>query len=419
MGIRTITLSLFMSTAALAATTDWQKSFDQIASMEPKKVSFGLTSTVKFGIKIGNYQKEVSVHDVLTIEQKDIVISGEKFKIDIAHKVYDPSFPTVIGHFGFSGDVDQGNAKYFALNFHNNFPNYNLLLIQTMASAKFALKNCHYVMGGIDEALSIINIASDFISENNLSNELYLIGGSSSSAALFHSSVYLHNQTDKKIRGVFLQSGFNHMGDIINVLESSTANNFIERRRENLRKLKAKDQILSKALLTKRISSYKFSQECRDQIYFGFNIHSSLNTGKFALEKNIMDIQTPSYDEYYELVIGTYQHKKDFYRSSYQFLYPNKTYTADLTLDYYKLISLENHIEKLNFPFFWLHAKDDPLSDYRYATKGQNALKSNKFFASAMLKNGGHAAFKEVQGEEYLNSILKVFFDGTNNLFNQ
>ena len=125
--------------------SEQQLRFSEVAKAEEQKLSTGLLFTVKFGIRINYYEKDGSVEKYLKVEKKEIRIGIRDFELEIAHQVYNKEFSTVVGHFAFSGYVNEGNGKYFAINFHKTFPNYNLLLIQKMASATFAEENCSYI----------------------------------------------------------------------------------------------------------------------------------------------------------------------------------------------------------------------------------------------------------------------------------
>lgn len=367
-------------------TNLWRASFRETIEANEDHLSSGLFSTIKFGIKIKNYKKDVDVHDLLNIKKNTVQIENQVFEVETASKIYNPDFPTVVGHFGFSGDVLEGNAKYFAINFHENFPNYNLLLIQTMASANFSANNCYYSIGGLDEADSIVQLVSSFVNENKLNKKVHFIGGSSSSAGLFHSASYFNRETDIKVKGLFLQSGFNHMGDIVEVLKSLNYSKRT-RKRNNLRRLKLKEKVLAKALLGKRIKSFEVSDKC---------------AGKFGSEaKEIHD--------YYNMMKISFSTVKSDLENLYTKFYPNSSKSFETMEEYYTGISLAEHTEKLNFNMFWLHSLDDPMSKSKNVKAGQKVLLENPKFASMFLEDGGHSAYKEVYGEEFLNTLIKTF----------
>jgi len=364
----------------------WRSSFAAAGSVERDMVSGGLNSTIKFGVNINKYAKGTSVDDLLDVIDHNVLIGDKAFKIQTASKIYDHSFPTVVGHFGFSGDVTEGNAKYFAINFHKDFPNYNLLLIQTMASAKFSKRNCHYSLGGIDEAYSIISLINKYTEAySDLNKSLYFIGGSSSSAGIYHAASYINKNTDIKIKGLFLQSGFNNMNDVLNVLNSVNLKRK-ERKIMGLRKVKLKEKFLTKVLLGKRLKAFHTEANCGD---------------KFTLVDDKVS--------YYSLVKQSFKSLKVELEEIYELLYPGSNKSFDSVADYYKSISLDKHISEMNFNMFWLHSKDDPMSDSVRAQAAQRKLKRNIHFSGIMLKNGGHSAYKEVYGENYLNKLINNF----------
>jgi hypothetical protein len=368
----------------------WRSSFVAAGAVERDMVSGGLNSTIKFGININNYAKEVSVEDFLDMKVHDVLIGDKVFEIQTASKIYDESFPTVVGHFGFSGDVTEGNAKYFAINFHKDFPNYNLLLIQTMASANFSKKNCYYSLGGIDEAYTIISLVNKFTeSYKNINKSIHFIGGSSSSAGIYHAASYINKNTDIHVKGLFLQSGFNNMNDILNVLDSVNLSR-AERKNKQLRKVKIKEIFLTNVLLGKRLKAF----------------HAEANCGeKFQLNDNKIS--------YYSLVHQSFETLKVELEEIYELLYPGSNKSFENVADYYSSISLDKHIDEMNFNMFWLHSKDDPMSDSNRARSAQINLKKNKQFSGIILKNGGHSAFKEVYGENYINRLIENFLKFT------
>jgi hypothetical protein len=398
MHMKTLLFVLLIQTVAFAQTHQFENEIiaakvDAVVHRAEKvRKSNGLLSTIKFGLNINKYAADKKVSDILTIDSHSFAIGGKEFKVETAHSIVNPMAPTVIGHFGFSGDIHEGNAKWFALNFQKRFPQYNLLLIQTMPSNTFSLSSCYYSLGGIDDAYGIVSTTNDFFNKHpELKRELIIIGGSSSSAGIFHSSVYL-NKNDFEVKRLFLQSGYNNMARVFrSIRRISRKKKLVSFKNRIKDKIKMSQSVLAKAMLSARLKDFMAQDECEDYLS-----HRILRKNKIT---------------YYDLLVNTFEQSKESLQEIYQMFYPERRLVAPNLEGYLKELSIDRYKEELSFNMLWLHSKDDPLSPMSDIYLAHRRMGESENFHSVILPYGGHSAYKEVYGEKWLNDILAAFIE--------
>jgi hypothetical protein len=340
----------------------------------------GLITTIKFVLQLQRFGKKKNIEDYVKVEELSIDLGVKTVRYRIGYKIVDPEFPTIVGHFGLYGNIDENYALSMAVNKDLFFPNYNLLLVDTLSSPWVNKVNCYYTLGGLDDAIAITNAISFYTlnteMKENLYPTFYLIGGSSSSYSLFHTSILLSDS----VKATYIQSGFNNVLRPIEYLNGRGEN-------EKTRGFSFSEKIIASSLCAATKRRYnKSKSKCNKRPSEDFN--------------------------YTKFLHDEYEHSKCDLLSIYNEIYPGKSVTSLGTYEeYYEKISLSNHLDMLDVPLLMVHAEDDPISNIVVLASELLSSGGNTNLCLEIHPDGGHGGFGVVYGMDWLIEKINDFFD--------
>ena len=354
--------------------------------LEDEEYHSGFLSTIKFGMGLNSFEHDLRVSDIMNVESRELKLpSGKSLKYKIAYEIANPSYPLVIGHFGFSGDVDEGNAKYLAVNFRKDFPKNNLILIQTLSSNNSLTENGYASLGGILDSKVILETVSDMKERFSLSPDVKIICGSSSTTGVIQAGIQLKKDPGFNMNGVYIQSGYDSMVEVYKAIKATYLSRK-ERSRKGLEKTELQQRIFVKLLLEKRVKNLLESE---------------------SVDKHISIDEKESFDKLLERTYSTFESD---YKAVYKEFHGTELLASNVG-EYYEALRVSNYTEELDFDVMWVHAKDDPMSPYKNLANGFNKLDQLVDFTLVLMDDGGHAAFKETYGNFWLSSVMRLFVD--------
>jgi predicted alpha/beta-fold hydrolase len=378
-------LALLLSSSAFALSGKPHAHMSKMATLKRG----GLISTVIHAMKVNKVTKHYSIEKDMTLENLSLKLGQKTIHYRISYRILDPSYPTIVGHFGFSGSIDEGNAKHFSEMHLKYFPNFNLLNIDTLSSKYPNLYSCYFSLGGLDDAMAIINAINIYATKTQISEnptpEYILLGGSGSSFGLFHGAIALNKLSDyQAVRGVYVQSGFNDLLYPYAFVKSLPL-------KKELKQFTLKERIIAKLLLLGVRKRYHtvHRKKCHDsQIDLFFNYQKQLKS---------------SFDLANEALYTFYQQ-----------LYPDKEFSHfESFQDYLEKIAINKHLDEVNFPLLWLQSKNDPLSHFKEFKKTLLNANLPDSMEIEVYKKGGHSAYEYTFGKKWLVDKISDFLNNS------
>lgn len=300
-----------------------------------------------------------------SVRQLSTDFFGRALNVRYAHSVPKPTAPTVLLHAGFVSDFSSGAVGYFIDGLARNFRDYNVIVVEGFSSRDFARQNNFYSLGGIHEPYLIRAVLEDFWKTNRIQDHrTLLVGGSSASFSVAAAPVLINrSHPDKPVVGSFLMSGHNSMSAIYRRFEAA-----------------AKGNTVRHDPLTLKFGFKKMSEK------FG--------TGK----------ETP----FAALMAQTFEDHRVQLEQAWADLYgtPNGGRTLG---EWVEDLSLSKFQSRIDTPFYWLQAKNDPMPGEGEYERFRKEARDNPWISGEFRDYGGHAAFDFVYGREWLWQRMKLF----------
>jgi predicted alpha/beta-fold hydrolase len=334
----------------------------------------GLLSTVVMGsskenIDLSMYSKPVS---------SEFSFGKHKIKYRYSYLYRSKDKPLIIALSGYRGDLNGVFTKVIK-KFSLQFTNYNILILEALTSIPAITRNKHMSLGGLHEAQMVLSSLEHFedLKVYNAS-KVVLIAGSSSTFGAYYGSVLLNKKYTKKMGGLLLLGAFNNMSPVVSLVEAlDFQTNYV------------------------RAHNYGGFFFRAIQIYFR------------SYMRELNDINNFNDDSYFRNLEKSFT-KYKIANENHYYSITNKYSTFNNNFDYYNKINLCGNFDLIDFPLYWIHATDDPISKYWEQYRAfHDCAKSNEFIImNGMLRNGGHAGYSLVYGNDWLRDEASIFLNG-------
>jgi len=286
--------------------------------------------------------------------------------------------PLIIALSGFRGGL-KGVFTKIIKKFPLQFSNYNILILDALTSLPSVQRYRHMSLGGLHDAKVVLASLLQFESlKNYQAKKMVLIAGSLSTFGAFYGSILLNKKYKNKMGGLLLLGAINNMSPILSLIEAlDFQRNYV--RAHNYR------NVFFRAI---QVYFRSYMRDINQLIDYKDNSYFRM------LEKSFVKYKTANESNYHSIT--------------------NKFSTFNNNSDYYNKISLCSNVELVDFPLYWIHASDDPIAKYWGQYRAfHDCAKANPFILkNGMLRNGGHAGYSLVYGNDWLKDEVNIFLNG-------
>jgi predicted alpha/beta-fold hydrolase len=337
----------------------------------------GLIATAAAPFKTFLRFKQKKTLKNLKVHKKHFDFFGKTLEYQVKILIKNPSKPTIFTHFGFNGTLDLKANLSLLKGADLFYPDYNIVLIETLSSKHAAARNCFLSLGGVHESYQIRHAIIDFFkSRPSFEKTAIIKGGSTSSFALASAPTLINRSLPNLKIGSFLRSGYNSVyGHIIN--------------------LNALEKVINGPALyknSKSLFNFGLKSVAKSRIQLNYD-----HCPELANESTLIGLIEKSYE----------QHSINIQTALEDLFQKNNSEILKME-EYYKNLTLVSLLPFQKTPFFWLHANDDPMSSPEQFQEFMFHAKANLKVSGKMTRSGGHSGFVATRGFRFVHCRVKA-----------
>ena len=374
----TIFLFVFLSLSSVARPLSLEQLNEDLDNHKPSRSLMRYRNGLVSTLVMGSSKENIDLSKYSDPVKASFDFGEHDIKYRYSYLFRSKDRPLIIALSGFRGDLNGVFTKIIK-KFALQFSNYNILILEALTSLPSVQRNKHMSLGGLHEAKVVLASLVHFESlKNYKAKKVVLIAGSSSTFGAFYGSILLNKIYKNKMGGLLLLGAFNNMSPVVSLIEAfDFQRNYV--RAHNY------GNVFFRAI---QVYFRSYMRDINQLIDYKDNSYFRM------LEKSFVKYKTANETNYHSIT-------KKFS------IFNNNS-------DYYNKISLCRNVELVDFPLYWIHASDDPIAKYWEQYRAfHDCAKANPFvLKNGMLRNGGHAGYSLVYGNDWLRDEVNIFLNG-------
>lgn len=304
--------------------------------------------------------------------------------------------PLIITYPGFRGGFQSRLATNFR-KLHADFfdQGFHALLLQPQSTAESIRDNGAVSLGGVDDAYALVKTVEHLLATRaDQITKIYILAGSSTTPGAILGSMRLRALYPERLGGVFISSGISEYSDFIAALRTSEGG-------------------ISPSTLPSAAFLYPTSVS-RVKNILTLDFATMGSPSKLSQKLSIEDAKLKEMP-YSEVVHLSYEAHRAWLKSCAQQVLGPVAQSIDYTNteSFYRSLDLLNFLRYVDFPVYWMHAKDDPVADIYHYRRVMAYSGENSPIRGMFLKNGGHAGFAVTFGRPWFACTMNHFFAKT------